>query len=72
MDFSSEYATLAVGHEGSSSAAQCCSLIRLVAMPEEGVVVSVQANTAPTDHPYDSYNGQVVRLTQVLKDTALG
>jgi CubicO group peptidase (beta-lactamase class C family) len=72
MDLSSEYATLAVGHEGSSSAAQCCSLIRLVAMPEEGVVVSVQANTAPTDHPYDSYNGQVVRLTQVLKDTALG
>jgi hypothetical protein len=47
-------------------------LIRLVALPEEGVVVSVQANTPSTDHPYDSYNSQVVRLTQVLKDTAQG
>jgi D-alanyl-D-alanine carboxypeptidase len=72
MDLSSEYATLAVGHEGSSSAAQCCSLIRLVALPEEGVVVSVQATTAPSDHVYDTYNSQVVRLTQVLKDTAQG
>jgi D-alanyl-D-alanine carboxypeptidase len=72
MDLSSEYATLAVGHEGSSSAAQCCSLIRLVALPEEGVVVSVQATTAPTDAPYDIYNRDLVRLTQVLSDTALG
>jgi D-alanyl-D-alanine carboxypeptidase len=72
MDLSSAYATLAVGHEGSSSAAQCCSLIRLVALPEEGVVISVQTNTAPTDTPYDIYNGELVRLTQVLRDAARG
>jgi D-alanyl-D-alanine carboxypeptidase len=72
MDLSSEYATLAVGHEGSSSAAQCCSLIRLVALPEEGVVISVQANTAPTDTPYDTYNRELVRLTQVLRDAVRG
>jgi CubicO group peptidase (beta-lactamase class C family) len=72
MDLSNDYATLAVGHEGESSVTTCCSVIRLVAVPEVGMVVSVQANTAPTDHPYDSYNSQVVRLTQVLKDTAQG
>ena len=43
-----------------------------MALPEEGVVISVQANTATTDHLYDTYNSQVVRLTQVLKDTARG
>ena len=72
MDLSSEYGTLAVGHEGESSAPQCCSLIRLVAIPEEGVVISVQANTPATDHPWDTYNSQVVRLTQVLRDAAQG
>jgi D-alanyl-D-alanine carboxypeptidase len=72
MDLSSDYATLAVGHEGESSVTTCCSLIRLVALPEEGVVISVQVNTASTDHPYDTYNSQVVRLTQVLRDAARG
>jgi D-alanyl-D-alanine carboxypeptidase len=72
MDLSSDYGTLAVGHEGESSAATCCSVIRLVALPDEGVVISVQANTAATDHPYDTYNSQVVRLTQVLRDAAEG
>jgi D-alanyl-D-alanine carboxypeptidase len=72
MDLSSEYGTLAVGHEGESSVTTCCSLIRLVALPQEGVVISVQANTAATDHPYDTYNSQVVRLTQVLRDVVRG
>ena len=72
MDLSSEYGTLAIGHEGESSVTTCCSLIRLVALPEEGVVISVQANTAATTHPYDTYNSQVVRLTQVLRDAARG
>ena len=62
----------AVGHEGSSSAPQCCSLIRLVAFPEEGVVVSVQASTPATDDVYGTYNSDVVRLTQALRDAALG
>jgi D-alanyl-D-alanine carboxypeptidase len=72
MDLSSEYGTLAIGHEGESSAPQCCSPIRLVAIPDEGVVISVQATTAATDHPYDTYNSHVVRLTQVLRDAARG
>jgi CubicO group peptidase (beta-lactamase class C family) len=72
MDFSGEYVTQAVGHEGSSSAPQCCSLIRLVAFPEEGVVISVQANTPATDDPYGAYNSDVVRLTQVLRDAVQG
>jgi D-alanyl-D-alanine carboxypeptidase len=72
MDLSIEYGTLAVGHEGESSVTTCCSVIRLVALPEEGVVISVQANTAATDHPYDTYNSQVVHLTQVLRDAARG
>ncbi len=71
MDFSSEYRTLAVGHEGSSSAKTCCSLIRLVTLPGQGVVISVQANTAATDRLYDFYNPSVVRLTQVLRDAAV-
>jgi D-alanyl-D-alanine carboxypeptidase len=72
MDLSSDYGTLAVGHEGESSVTTCCSVIRLVALPEEGVVISVQANTAATDHPYDAYNSQLVGLTHVLRDAALG
>jgi D-alanyl-D-alanine carboxypeptidase len=72
MDLSGEYATLAVGHEGASSAATCCSLIRLVALPEQGVVISVQASTETTDDPYAAYNYELVRLTQVLRETAQG
>jgi CubicO group peptidase (beta-lactamase class C family) len=72
MDLSSEYGALAVGHEGSSSAATCCSLIRLVALPGEGLVISVQANTEATNQPYDTYNHELVRLTEVLRDAARG
>lgn len=72
MDLSSDYGTLAIGHEGESSVTTCCSVIRLVALPEEGVVISIQANTPATDHPYDAFNGQVVNLTQALMDAALG
>jgi hypothetical protein len=48
MDFSSDYGTLAFGHDGTSSATTCCSAIRLVALPAEGTVISVQA-TMDTD-----------------------
>jgi CubicO group peptidase (beta-lactamase class C family) len=67
MDLSSDYGTLAVGHEGESSVTTCCSLIRLVALPEEGTVISVQAATPATDHPYETFNARVVRLTQDLR-----
>lgn len=70
FDFSASYGTLAVGHEGESSASACCSSIILVALPEEGVVISVQANTAgaSTSEPFT----QVKILTNVLRDAARG
>jgi D-alanyl-D-alanine carboxypeptidase len=68
MDFSSSFGALAVGHDGENSVTTCCSSIKLVALPEEGVVVSVQANTAgaSTSDPYI----QVGLLTRVLRDAA--
>jgi D-alanyl-D-alanine carboxypeptidase len=70
MDFSSSYGTLAVGHEGESSVTTCCSLIRLVALPEEGLVISVQANTdgAAASDPYI----EMGLLTHDLRDAARG
>jgi len=70
MDFSSSYGTLAVGHEGESSVTTCCSLIRLVALPEEGLVLSVQANTDGTaaSDPYT----EVGLLTHDLRKAARG
>jgi D-alanyl-D-alanine carboxypeptidase len=70
MDLSGDYGTLAVGHEGESSVTTCCSVIRLVVLPEEGVVISVQAITPATEHPYDTYSSQVIRLTRALRDAA--
>jgi D-alanyl-D-alanine carboxypeptidase len=64
MDFSADYGTLAVGHDGTSSATTCCSAIRLVALPEEGMVIAVQANT---ESPARSWQ-VVVRATQALRD----
>jgi CubicO group peptidase (beta-lactamase class C family) len=72
MDLSGEYGTQAVGHEGASSAPQCCSLVRLVAFPEEGIVISVQADTPAADDPYGAYNGELVGLTWALLETARG
>lgn len=67
MDFSEDYGTLAVGHDGSSSATTCCSQVRLVVLPEEGTVISVQANTAgaSTTDPWTD----VIYLTQDLRDS---
>ncbi len=68
MDFSEDYGTLAVGHDGSSSATTCCAQIRLVALPEEGIVISVQANTdgAATSDPWTD----LIYLTQDIRDAA--
>jgi D-alanyl-D-alanine carboxypeptidase len=63
MDFSADYGTFAVGHDGTSSATTCCSAIRLVALPEEGMVIAVQANT---ESPARSWQ-DVVRTTQALR-----
>jgi hypothetical protein len=65
MDFSSDYGTLAFGHDGTSSATTCCSAIRLVALPNEGMVISVQATT---DTDAGSWM-KVVRSTRALRKT---
>ncbi len=58
MDFSSEYHTYAVGHQGLSSVTTCCSAIILLALPDEAIVIAVQANTDGTT----STNADVDRL----------
>jgi D-alanyl-D-alanine carboxypeptidase len=72
MDLFASYGTLAVGHEGESSVGTCCSIIRLVALPAQGLVIAVQANTPPDPRPYDRYNGELVGLTRGLREIALG
>jgi D-alanyl-D-alanine carboxypeptidase len=70
VDFSDAYGTLAVGHPGESSVTTCCSAIRLVALPKDGVVIAVQANTdgAATSDAF----GQVEAVTIALRDAARG
>ena len=71
MDLSSEYGALAVGHED-----QFRRYLLLLdpsrGAAGEGLVISVQANTEATDQPYDTYNHELVRLTEVLRDAARG
>lgn len=58
---------LGVGHTGISSPTTCCSEIVLAAVPEEGVVMSVQANfPSLSSEPFT----EVTRLTQLLRDAA--
>jgi CubicO group peptidase (beta-lactamase class C family) len=45
FDFTDTFGTFAVGHYGESSITTCCSVIKLAALPEEGIVLSVQADT---------------------------
>jgi CubicO group peptidase (beta-lactamase class C family) len=71
MDFSEQYGALAVGHQGLSSVTTCCSAIILVALPEKGIVIAVQANTVGTGPTIDA-NSQVDRLAGALRDAAGG
>jgi D-alanyl-D-alanine carboxypeptidase len=71
MDFSAQYGALAVGHQGLSSVTTCCSAIIVMALPEEGVVIAVQANTVGTNPSIDT-NSQVDRLARALRDAARG
>ena len=59
---------LGVGHTGISSPTTCCSEIVLAALPEQGVIISVQANFPRlASDPFT----EVTRLTQTLRDTAM-
>ena len=72
MDFSSQYrGALAVGHQGLSSVTTCCSAVILVALPEEGIVIAVQADTAGTAPSVD-INSQVDALARALRVAARG
>jgi hypothetical protein len=64
MDLSDS--SLGVGHTGISSPTTCCSEIVLAALPEEGVVISVQASAPTLADPFT----EVTRLTQLLRDAA--
>ena len=69
FDFSSVFGALAVGHEGESSVTTCCSVIRLAAIPEEGIVISVQADTGSSIGDRDYWRALDV-LTKALRDAA--
>ena len=67
MDFSRasrEFDELAIGHQGLSSVTTCCSAVVLVALPDEGIVIAVQADT-PTD---SDLNPHVDRLARLLAE----
>jgi D-alanyl-D-alanine carboxypeptidase len=68
MDFSGEYGEFAIGHQGLSSVTTCCSAIILLALPDDGIVVSVQANIEGTR----SSNDDVDRLAGKLRDALQG
>lgn len=67
---------LGVGHTGQSSPPTCCSEIVLTALPEEGVVILVQANF-PGDLATErrafyakEFATEVPRLSRLLSDAA--
>lgn len=66
IDFSGS--ALGMGHYGLSSPTTCCSAIMLAALPEEGIVISVQAS-------FDRFSsdplGHVNLLARLLRDAAL-
>jgi D-alanyl-D-alanine carboxypeptidase len=71
MDLSNEYGALAIGHQGLSSVTTCCSAIVLLALPAEGIVIAVQANTADTPGHVDT-NRQVDLLAGALRKAVRG
>ena len=66
MDLSDS--SLGVGHTGISSPTTCCSEIVLAALPQEGVIISVQASSRRLADPFTD----VTRLTELLRDAARG
>jgi D-alanyl-D-alanine carboxypeptidase len=66
IDFSGS--GLGVGHYGLSSPTTCCSAIILAALPEEGIVISVQASF---DRSSSDPLGHVNLLARLLRDAAL-
>jgi len=69
MDFSGSFGAPAVGHYGESSVTTCCSVIKLAALPEEGMVISVQADTGSSISDRDYFRA-LDALTKALADAA--
>ncbi|MES2210552.1 MAG: hypothetical protein V4515_10275 [Chloroflexota bacterium] len=69
FDFSESFGALAVGHYGESSVTTCCSVIKLAALPEEGIVISVQADTGDSISNRDYFRA-LDALTRALRDAA--
>ncbi len=69
FDFTDTFGTLAVGHYGESSVTTCCSVIKLAALPEEGIVISVQADTGDSISDRDYFRA-LDALARSLRDAA--
>lgn len=69
IDFSESFGAPAVGHYGESSVTTCCSVIKLAALPEEGIVISVQADTGDSISDRDYFRA-LDALTRTLRDAA--
>ena len=69
FDFSGSLGHLAVGHYGESSVTTCCSVIKLAALPDEGIVISVQADTGDSISDRDYFKA-LDALTRTLADAA--
>ncbi|MDH4141078.1 MAG: beta-lactamase family protein [Chloroflexota bacterium] len=69
IDFSGSFGVPAVGHYGESSATTCCSVIKLAALPEEGIVISVQADTGDSISDRDYFRA-LDALTRALRNAA--
>ena len=72
---------VAIGHQGLSSATTCCSAVALVALPDEGIVIAVQADApAGSGGPGGGscggsscdLNPKADRLAQALADASRG
>ena len=69
FDFSESFGALAVGHYGEGSVTTCCSVIKLAALPEEGIVISVQADSGDSISDRDYFRA-LDALTRSLRDAA--
>jgi D-alanyl-D-alanine carboxypeptidase len=71
----------AIGHQGLSSVMTCCSAVALVALPDDGVVIAVQADAPPASGGTGGgscggsscdLNPEVDRLAKALAEAARG
>jgi CubicO group peptidase (beta-lactamase class C family) len=62
-----EFDQFAIGHQGLNSVTTCCSAVALVALPDQGIVIAVQADTTPS---FGEANPRVDRLAKALADAA--